>query len=1411
MRELERRAHSAAGLGRHELDITRADLVEQAVRLHRPNWLLNAAAYNQVDVAEKEPLAALQANGLAVRHMAACCRDSGVTLLHFSTDHIFDGRKTTPYTEDDLPNPVSAYGVSKLAGELYARAYLDHHYIVRTAGVFGPAGRTTNRGNFVELMLRKAAEGQVIRVVEDYYASPTYAPALAARSLDLLERAPFGTYHIGGGSAVSWYQYALMIFAEAGLRAEVLPTSQRDYPTPARRPQYSVLSNARIESLGLDPMPPSPTPSATTSPAADRCQGANPIRRSRLANRGSLRKADSPIGLDSWPPAGLSSEQEEGVMRQGFWPSVVLSALLAAPAVRAQVLYGSLVGTVQDSSGAVVPAATVTATHTGTGQVHTTTSSSTGGYSLPNLLPGAYDLTVTAPGFRAFTQKNVNVTVNTVRREDVRLELGQVSETVTVQAAALALQTEKTDVHAELNAQAVVNLPLPRYRNYQSLINLVPGATPGVFQNTIQAAPSRALSTNVNGVNRNNNATRIDGALSVFLWLPHHSAYVPPAETIETVNIATNNFDAEQGMAGGAAITVVTKSGTNDLHGTAFAFHDNSRLRARNFFNTGVKPFSNTNIDGFTLGGPIVKNKLFYFGGWEGNRERLGFNTVMTIATADQRRGDFSAYMNPTTGVGTIFDPSTGNPDGAGRAAFAGNMIPMNRQSAITRRLQDLVPPPNRPGTVANFTNSATQKLNRDNFDVKINWNRRDTHSIWGKYSLADSQAACQGGLGAAGGPPLCQGSIGVGDLVTQSATLGHTKTFSPTFLWDGLVGWTRQGQAVTGAYFGQNFGLDTLRIPGTNGPDVRESGAPQFAIGGYSIHGGDTDTRPFFMNDSTWTTAQNFGWTRGQHDLRFGFEGARHHLNHYSPDGGGSGGPQGRFDFTSGIAGLRGGPSLAQFNAYAAFLLGLPETMRKAQQYEKMTAFNNELAWYIRDRWQVSRSLTLSLGLRYELYPMMTRGGRGGIEGYDPETNLVSLGGVGGIPRTLGISTSKKLFAPRVGFAWRLGSRTVIRSGYGITFNPMPLARPLRGFFPLTLANLFVSPNAFQPFRPIEQGIPTLFVPDLSSGRAQLPLTSIFRFVSGAELHRGYVQSWNLIVERELPGQFITSIGYVGTQTVRSFADLDINAAAPGGGTAGRPLFARHRRSAETWAWNGFLSANYHALQLAINRRAADGLVVKGAYTYSRAINFTDDDGWAGVTFNYLPHFHRNRAQAGYNIPHVFQLGYVYELPFGKGKKYAASGPPRWIAGNWQVNGVFAAFQGRPFTVAAAGAALNAPGNGQTADQIKPVVERRGSIGLGQFFYDPTAFAAVNQVRFGSSGRNLLRGPGVVNLDLGVFRRIPVSERVTLEFRAEAYNSMNTPHFSNPGNNVNAGNFMQVLAAEQDQRQFRFGLRLAW
>lgn len=254
--EFRKRGHKVRGLDRASVDITDAARVEQSVADFDPQVVVNAAAYNQVDVAEQEPQAAFAVNALAVRNIALACRQNGAVLVHFSTDYVFDGRAGRPYTEDDPPHPLGAYAVSKLAGEYFAQAYLDDSLIIRTSGVFGPGGLRTARGNFIELMLRLAQSGQPIRVVADHYASPTFAPLLAARTADLVERGQGGLFHIGGGTAISWFDFARLIFRVAGLSPELRPTSEREYRTAARRPKYSALSNARIERLGLAPMPP---------------------------------------------------------------------------------------------------------------------------------------------------------------------------------------------------------------------------------------------------------------------------------------------------------------------------------------------------------------------------------------------------------------------------------------------------------------------------------------------------------------------------------------------------------------------------------------------------------------------------------------------------------------------------------------------------------------------------------------------------------------------------------------------------------------------------------------------------------------------------------------------------------------------------------------------------------------------------------------------------------------------------------------------------------------------------------------------------------------------------------------------------------------------------------------------------
>jgi hypothetical protein len=1096
-------------------------------------------------------------------------------------------------------------------------------------------------------------------------------------------------------------------------------------------------------------------------------------------------------------------------LRNGAARPALLAAWLWAvwgPAfqARGQVLYGSLVGTVTDPSGALVPAAEVKITNRATNQTRTALTNEAGLYSFSNVLAGPYDMEVKAAGFRVLRRTGLEVVVNTVRREDVQLQVGQITDAITVTGGAVALQTERADVTTEIRSDAVTNLPIGGYRNYQSLINLVAGATPAQFQNAAISRPGRALTTNINGTNRNNNVTKLDGAVNMSVWLPHHVAYVAPTETIETVNVATNNFDPEQGMAGGAAITVVTKSGTNQLHGSVFAYHENQHLRARNFFERlPQKPKSIRNIDGFTLGGPIRRDKLFFFGGWESSRERVSRSGLFTLPLESLRRGDFSGYAT------TIYDPATGAEDGKGREPFPGNLIPLARQSAITRKIQALIPLPNQPGISANFYNSDVQQLDRDQADVKINWNRTASHTLWAKYSLMNAPASCQPAFGAAGGPGLCDVGSGKGDNRAQLATLGHTWVVGPALVIDGVLGYTRNRINVTPPLYGKNIGLETFGIPGTNGSDIRQSGMPTISISGYSPLG-DTDSwNPAFQRDQTYTGSTNVGWARGTHDVRFGLEITRHQMNHWQPELGS--GPRGGLTFGIGPTVLNGGPAGNLYNGYATFLLGLVTEAGKSVQWETMTTREWQYGFYLRDRWHIARRTTAVLGLRYEFFPLVRRA-HTGIELWDPQSNIVSRGGLGGNPMNLGISTSRRLFAPRLGLTHRLTENTVLRTGFGITFNPMVLSRPLRGSYPMTIDASFPAVNSYQWFGPVENGIPLFSGEDPRAGAFPLPIRfsirTLWRPDGRRKVDRGYIESWNFILERKLPGDFVLTAGYVATHTIRSFVDWEANNSPPGTGLAGAPFYQRFGRSASTLLFNGWADANYHSFQATFNRALRNGLMVKGAYTWSAAINMQDDDGWGGVPWNWAPAMRRNRARAGYDIPHNLHLGFVYELPFGKGKKIASQGWSSWLLGGWQANGIFYAYQGRPFTVSAPGTSLNSRYNAQTADQVKPEVTKLGGVGPGNFFYDPTAFAAVREVRFGTTGRNILRAPGVVGLDAGLFKQFRLRESLKVEFRAEAFNLTNTPRFGTPSSDVSSPTFMQILGAG-GERQLRFGLRL--
>lgn len=1094
--------------------------------------------------------------------------------------------------------------------------------------------------------------------------------------------------------------------------------------------------------------------------------------------------------------------------------SSALILLMLIGIAQAQVLYGSLVGRIDDPSGAVVPGAKVVVVNKATGQERDAVTDESGAFAFRDLQVGVYELRVTQTGFKSYTKSGVSIALNTVVREDVRMEVGATTESITVTAEAPILQTDRADVSSQLDKAQITNLPIGAGRNFQQLYKLIPGASPPAEAHSDAGNPQRALVTNFNGVSFSNNNTRLDGATVSYPWLPHIVAYVPPQDAVETVNIVTNSFDAEQGMAGGAAVNVQIKSGTNQFHGTAHEFHTNSAMRARNYFFYGPQlPKNIFNQFGGTFGGPVIKNKLFFFSSWERTVRRQNASAFRTLPTAALRQGDFSG-----TGA-QIYDPATGNPDGSGRQLFPNNRIPTNRIDPIVAKLIALIPDPNQvTATPANnYFASGTYEFNRDNYDFKVNYAPSEKSTMFVRYSISPSQIFDPPSLGAAGGDALAGGQPGNAPGRVQSTAIGGTYTISPQLLLDGNIGFTRQRLGAQNVDIDRNFGLDDLGIPGTNGPDRLQGGYPRFTISGFSSIGNPNVSNPFLFRDNQYVAAGNLSWIRGAHSLRFGGEYTYYTINHFQPQA--AYGPRGGFNFSGGLTALRGGAAPTLYNGWADFLLGLPQAMGKDLQNINPAAVRMP-GWgiYARDQWQVTRNLTLNFGTRYEYYPFATRDHRG-AERYDPITDRVLIGGLGGVPEDTGVDVGKGQLAPRFGLAWRATEKTVVRFGYGISVDPNSF-RNMRDAYPATISLQLSGATTFQAAGTLKGGLPAIVSPDLTPGRIVLP-TAIGTQTFPEVFNRGYIQSFNLTLQRDIGWGFTAQAAYVGSRAIRQTANVNINAGEIGLGNPGRALF-KFGRIANINMLVPFNTAMYDSLQTQLTRRLNPSAQVGVTYTFSKSISFADNSD-SGLTWNSISQWARNRALSSFDRPHNFQLYGVYELPFGQGKKYITSGPASHLAGGWQFNAVMSRMSGTPFTVTSVATSLNAPGNTQTADQVKSDVKILGRIGRGESYFDPTAFAPVTAVRYGTVGRNTLRGPGVFNLDASLFRNFKLTERFNLQFRTEVFNLTNTPAFNNPGANassptrnadgsiINTNGFTEITSAQGTERQFRFALKLSF
>ncbi|MCI0392195.1 MAG: TonB-dependent receptor [Acidobacteria bacterium] len=1133
--------------------------------------------------------------------------------------------------------------------------------------------------------------------------------------------------------------------------------------------------------------------------------------------------------------------------------ALLLAVLMMPQKAEAQVLYGSIVGNVKDSTGAVVPQVAVTVTNKENNLTRQATTGVAGGYSFTDLQTGTYSLKISHQGFKTFEQTEVPVTLNNVTRVDITLELGKVTETVTVSGGAAAtLQTDTAEVRTGLVAKELENLPVPLGRNYQHLLRVLPGFSVPVDGFSIGTNPTRALEFNVNGTTNSQNNTRVDGISTYNVFGPSNVAYIPSLESIEEVNVVTSNFSAEQGFAGGAAINLQTKSGTNQLHGSLFEYHSNNHLKAWPMLfdavalNTGTKPKLIYNEFGGAVGGPIKKDKAFYFVSYQGTYENRAVQRTVGVATPAMKRGDFSASASP------IYDPLTGNPDGSGRRQFSVspgdpnyslcntatnpqclNILPAARLDSIARKIAALIPNPNLATTSSsNYFASGPFSFHRDQIDSKVNWNVTPKLNLAGTFGVLHYDAR----IPAVFGDALVGRAIGgtnfpgSGSGNTYRFTVLGTYAFSPNFFMDAHVGWARLGTDVEQTGIGTNIGREVLGIPGTNGTRRFESGWPMFTFSGFDTLGTPRDFLPFSRRHPQHQFVANFNWTKGTHDIRFGTDIYRMALNEQQAESpiGGPGG-QGGFFFGRGVtqrcervnpdgtcAAVSGNsPS----NSFAAFMLGLPTERGRTLQVPDLFQMRAWLySFYGRDRWNITPKLTLDLGLRWEYLPLPFRPDRG-IERYDPERNKALVCGIGSVPRDCGTEISKKLFSPRVGLAYRATDSLVVRAGYGITSNAFQPFNGSRANYPILIGLLQSNlAGSLFPVGTLAAGIPLIKQPDLGNGVIDIPSDIGFAGLP-KKLERGYIQSWNLTLQKELKYGFVGQAGYVATRQTRMLTEyIDINAGQViGAGDSGRTLFPRFGRVATTFELRPVGTGQYNSLQASLQRRFSQGLGLTVNYTWGKAINvISNSDSTPAIQA--LRHFHLNRSVTGFDRTHNLAVIKIWELPFGKGRRWLSNrGVASAILGGWQVNTLLSLISGTPFTVNADDTSLNLPGSSQQADQVKPQVRKLGGIGVGTPFYDPSAFAEVPEARFGTSGLNVLRGPGIVNWDFGLFREFSFSERFKLQFRAEAFNFTNTPHFGNPSSFCCDPDFMVISSTSNparegiDERQFRFGLRISF
>src|SRR6266404_7017906 len=875
-----------------------------------------------------------------------------------------------------------------------------------------------------------------------------------------------------------------------------------------------------------------------------------------------------------------------------------LLVALAAP-VMGQAVNATLLGTVTDTSGGVVAGAKITITELKTGVVHSVTTNDSGNYEQSNLAPGQYQVAAEKEGFKKAVHSSVDVLVNTATRINLALNPGTAMETVVVSGELPILQTDRADTGRKIEERQVEELPLSFNRNFQGLLNLVPGTTRGHREHSSFFNAQDSLRTEVNGQSGLANNVQFEG-LNDNERTGLLSIYIPPIEAIQTVDVTTSNYDAELGRANGAVTNVILKSGTNEFHGAAYEINRISALAAVPFFqNTRIAPKAKTvyNYYGANIGGPIVKNKTFIFGDFLRINDHQGQFFNGTVPPAVFRSGDFSQATTATGQLIPIYDPRTGNPDGTGRTQFAfngtPNVIDPARISPIAKAILAKIPLPNvlpqgcsgsasnptGPGCLVatnNFPGATKFIKDTTSFDVKIDHNISVSNRLSGRFSFSDQSLSQAPIFGAVGGPSNGAFS-GTGKQRYWDVAVNYYHVFSPTLITEIRAGVDHYRNVANNTDRGQTvkdeIGVD---IPGANLGDSNTSGMPCIVLSGNNGDNclvGYSASLPWIRGETNFNVANNWTKTRGNHTFKWGVDvhRLRDDLAQWQDQN-----PRGVLRFNANVTSVNPNSVILtsnQANDVASFLLDTPNSVGRDVPINAKAFRGNELFTYAEDRWQVSRMLTLNLGLRWEFYPPFTPRGPGRFSNYDPTTNSLVIAGIGSNPSDLGRKTHYKDFAPRIGFAYRLTEQTVVRGGFALSYFPYP-DNDYAFDFPVLQNNAFPdacgcgfgqSQVSGGPVLSMASGFPAPIVATIpsngiipvsgTSGTTKL-LNQNYTAVN-LNFREPYTESWNLTVQRALPGKFVAEVAYVGNHGVDLPTVYNLNAAhAAGAGNAGRPLF---------------------------------------------------------------------------------------------------------------------------------------------------------------------------------------------------------------------------------------------------------------